>query len=114
MSRGVLITLDRERKLRFTINGLIDLEQALGAPLGVALMNRSQLRTARALIWKGLQHEDKRLTEERVGELLQDYLEQGGSLKNLTDTITEALKLSGIMPDNDDDDDPNAMAGAAN
>lgn len=112
MSRGVIINLDRERKLRYTINSLIELEQAIGGPLGGMLGNRTGLRMIRALVWVGLKHEQKGLTEDRVGELLQDYLNQGGSLESLGEKITEALKMSGILPD--DDADPNETAGAVN
>lgn len=96
--RSVLVTLDKERHLRFTINALSDLEEVLGMGLGEIFTAPGGLgiRTIRAALWSGLKHEDSALTVPRTGDLVQSYLESGGSFLVLGDAIRQALKLAGL------------------
>lgn len=50
---------------------------------------------------------------QRTGDLLQDYLEQGGSLVELMDKVRQALEKSGIMKFGEaEEEEGNAEAGA--
>ena len=74
------VVLDRPRKLRFDLNAMIRLEEALGINLlGQADENAEakveaealeSLRGIRAMLWACLIHEDPDLTPEYVGTLL--------------------------------------------
>lgn len=85
------ITLDKERTIKFTLNTLIEVEDALGHSLSEMGENVS-IRTIRTLLTAGLKHEDAELTETMVGGLItmdnmkevQDALAiaMGGSAKN--------------------------------
>jgi len=97
MTRYVEIELDRPRRLRYDINALADLEEALGVGLGAALSGeRMGIRTLRAMLWAGLRHEDPMLTIREAGELLNGYLERHGNLEGISQAINRALEASGI------------------
>jgi hypothetical protein len=66
----VKVTLDKERTLKFTLNSLVYAEEN-----GVDIQNMSKngsvkLKDLRTLLFAGLMHEDKELTAEAVGELI--------------------------------------------
>jgi hypothetical protein len=90
--KTVPITLDRPRHLRYNLNALI----ALGEALEINLLTKEgweeivgktardpdtqqdvlipavpSFRKVRAIVWAGLLHEDKTLTEDAVGDLLE-------------------------------------------
>lgn len=85
------IVLDKERTIKFTLNTLIDVEDALGYSLA-EMGDKVSIRAMRTLLTAGLRHEDAELTEEYVGSLItmenmQDVQEalgkaMGGSVKN--------------------------------
>lgn len=92
VERGeVKITLDKERTIKFTLNTLIEVEDALGHSL-TELGDNITIRAVRTLLTAGLRHEDAELTEQFVGSLItmdnmaevQDALgtAMGGSVKN--------------------------------
>lgn len=97
MPKSVSVRLDGERHLRFDINALADAEEALGVGLGQALQSRAGIRELRALLWAGLRWEDKKLTLERTGEILQEYVESGGDLTAVAEALTKALAASGLI-----------------
>lgn len=85
------ITLDKERTIKFTLNTLIEVEDALGHSLA-DLGDKITIRAMRTMLTAGLRHEDPELTEAYVGNLItmdnmgevQDALGKamGGSAKN--------------------------------
>jgi len=82
-ARGVI----RRRTFRFDLNALADFEQEVGMGFAQLMKSRAIFATARAMLWAGLKHEDSSLTIERVGDLLTDYMQQGGR-------VDEALQLA--------------------
>ena len=95
--RYVEIMMDRPRRLRFDINSLAELEEVTGTSL-FTLFSQEQMgiRFLRTFIWGGLRWEDRALTLQQVGDLIQEYLERGGSLAELAQSMTKALELSGL------------------
>ncbi|MDA2738376.1 hypothetical protein PDQ75_24795 [Bacillus cereus group sp. Bc015] len=85
------IMLDKERTIKFTLNTLIEVEDALGHSLA-ELGDKITVRAMRTMLTAGLRHEDPEITEAYVGELItmenmsevQDALGKamGGSVKN--------------------------------
>ena len=104
----------KSRPLRYRFNDVADVEEKAG--LGIAALfaeNRIGLHSIRLLIWGGLKWTDHGLTVQRTGDLLQDYLEQGGSLVELMDKVRQALEKSGIMKFGEaEEEEGNAEAGA--
>lgn len=63
----------KTRHIRFTFNALVALEEELGIPIseiGEIMSGSVSLTNLRRLVWAGLIHEDKDLTQEQVGEFL--------------------------------------------
>lgn len=67
----VKVLLDKERTLKFTLNSLVYAEEN-----GVDIQNmgkegKVKLKDLRTLLFAGLMHEDKELTAEAVGDLIE-------------------------------------------
>jgi len=85
----------RVRHLRYDFNALVALEEVLGSPMsevGNLVSGSVRLKDLRAIIWAGLLHEDKSLTEEDVGGWIEIP-----ELADVADKIRQAFEL--MMPD---------------
>jgi len=95
---GTPITLDKVRHLRYSANDIADIEEVLDAGFGVLMSPDAKIgfRHARAFLWGGLKHEDRRLQLPRgldfAGELIEQWYEKGGTLDSLYIKILVALK----------------------
>ena len=109
------IHLDKARKLRFDFNAIADLEQKAGVGIG-ALLSEEKVgfNTLRLMIWAGLRWEDKRLTTDQAGEMLQDFVENGGDLTYVSVLLTKALEKSGILGKQGDEEKNVQTEAAAN
>jgi len=88
----------KSRKLRYDFNAIADIEKAAG--LGIGAMfdeNRTGFNSIRLLVWGGLKWQERGLTVERTGQLVGDYLKDGGSLEELMGKVTDALRQSGVI-----------------
>ncbi|MGF9741577.1 hypothetical protein ABEX38_29860 [Priestia megaterium] len=71
-----VLHLDKERTLKFSLNALVEAEEALGFPLS-ELGDKMSIRAMRALLYAGLKHEDAELTELQVGDMItMDNMEE--------------------------------------
>jgi len=113
MPKAIDIVLDKPRKLRFDINALSDAEEALGMGLGALMRSQMGVRAIRALLWAGLKWEDRGLTLEKTGDIVQKHIESGGNLEGLGESISRALLASGLFDSEDEDDEKNTKAEAA-
>jgi hypothetical protein len=96
---AVPIELDRPRRLRFDVNALAELEMALGGQsFSEVLSGEMGLATIRALLWAGLRHEDRGITLERAGLLMQKAIEGGTPLTDILAKVSEAVTACGIFP----------------
>lgn len=72
----VTINLDRPRRLRYTMNALVNMEEALGKPIGQIISEFNAgvfgFKDIRAIIWAGLLHENPDLTQEQVGNIIDE------------------------------------------
>lgn len=84
---------DKPRRLRFDIQACMDLEAALGQPLGQIVMQLQSVSITAtcAAIWAGCKHEDPTLNVAGVRKRLQKYLDDGGTLKGVNDALNQAL-----------------------
>lgn len=90
----VMANLDRPRRLRYTMNALVNLEELLGRPFFDVLQDFGAghlgLRELRGILWAGLIHEDPDLTVEQAGALL----DEAGDLQTVALQIGEALQAA--------------------
>ena len=92
---GSVAICGREYPLRYSVNALCLLEDKAGGSLEELL--RKDVGGLRGLLWCGLLAENREMTLEAAGDLMQAYLESGGSLKELSAQITIALKNAGFF-----------------
>ena len=87
----VEIVLDKPRQIKFSIGVLRRAEAALGGfvgPLGLNILC--------SLLMYGLRADDQKLTLEKLDALLDKYLQDGGSMEEVSEKIQEALKRAGV------------------
>jgi len=95
------ITLDRPRHLRYTANAIADVEEVLGEGIGPLISSSRKVgfRHARAFLWAGLKHEDRKLQApgglERAGDLIDIWFANGGTLDGLYEKILKAMQADG-------------------
>lgn len=90
---GVFIVGGRSYPLRFTVNHICCLEEATKKPLS-ALLDGS-LQGVRDILWCGLMAEN--ITREDAGQIMQDYLDQGGSFADLSQILADAMADAGFF-----------------
>lgn len=84
-NKKVVITLDKERSIRFTLNSFRLLEKEFGIKIE-NLGDSINMETIQALLYVGLRHEDKSLTFEEVGDLV-DF----GNMAEVNEKLSEAF-----------------------
>ena len=101
MTGPVFISIGgKERRLRYDINAAAEMEELMGGKSLLYVMSNPMaagFSAVRILLWGGLKHAEKGLTLQRVGLLMQEYMEAGGSFGELAGKIGEAIKASKIM-----------------
>ena len=94
---------DKEYEIRYPINTL-----CMMADDGIDVMNISDMKiniaTIRDLFYYGLKHENKRITKNQAGDLIDDYIAEGHVFGELMDIIMEALGKSFGSKDDDGDE----------
>lgn len=85
----VSIMLDKKRTIRFTLNALAEIEDALGVPLSKLSEVELGVKTVRTMLWAGLLHEDETLTERQVGNWV-DF----ENLEEVQTKVTEAFSMA--------------------
>ena len=91
--RRDMLVNGREYEIKFTINTLCDM-----ATQGFDVMNMERtvinMVTIRDLLMFGLRHEQKKITKNQTGDLIDEYIASGGTFNALVDEIMTALGKS--------------------
>ncbi len=90
MKKGVAITLDRPRTLRYGMNALAKIEDLTGKSLLAFDLNNVGVKDLLVIIYCGLCHEDKNLTIEQVGDLIDEY----STISEIAEKLGEALTVA--------------------
>ena len=90
MKQGVTIQLDKPRTLRYGMNALAKIEDITKKPITKLDLNNVGIRDLLVIIFAGLCHEDKTLTVDKVGDLIEEY----SDINTLADKIGEAFTLA--------------------
>lgn len=91
MKKSVTIELDKARNLRYGINALVKVEELIGKPLTQLDLEHISIKDLRAILYAGLFHEDKDLTPEKTGELIDEYSSIGSVAEKLGEAFTLAF-----------------------
>ena len=83
----------KDYELRYGMNTL-----CIMCDNGIDVMNMSSIvvnvKTIRELFMYGIKHDNKKITQNQAGDLIDDYLAEGGSFEALVDEVLEALGKS--------------------
>lgn len=90
---GIFSVNGRTYPLHFTVNHICCLEETENKPL-TELLNGS-FYGIRNILWCSLMGEQ--ISREEAGQLLQDYLDQGGSLADLSQVLAQAMGDAGFF-----------------
>lgn len=96
MKAGITIQLDKPRTLRYGINALAKVEDLIGKPITSLDLNNVGIKDLLVIIYAGLYHEDKTLTVEKVGDLIDEY----SDITTMAEKIGEAFTLAFGKPSN--------------
>jgi len=88
----VEIKLDKTRYLQAGINSIIRIEAELNKPI-TELSENVKLTDLRTILYCLLVGHDKKLTQEKVGELMDIAIEEHG-MDYLSEKITEAMNAA--------------------
>ncbi len=98
------IRLDRVRTIKLGFNALADFEKEVGQTLMSLIAGKTQSEAQnvlgfnhmRVLLWAALRHEDKNLTVERAGELVEscDGADIGEKLGHVMSRLMEVFDAS--------------------
>ncbi|MGM7682658.1 hypothetical protein ACSVDA_10945 [Cytobacillus sp. Hm23] len=93
VEKGVKITLDKERILKYDLNSLVEIEEKYGKEGLTTVINKvkeGKLKDIRFLLYCGLIHEDDELTEKKVGALF-DFTNIQGIATTLMSAFVQSL-----------------------
>ena len=90
MKKGISINLDKPRTLRYGINALAKIEDITGRPITALDLNRVGIKDLLVFVYAGLYHEDKDLTVEQVGNIIDEY----SDINSVAEKVGEAFTLA--------------------
>lgn len=90
MKKSVTIELDKARNLRYGMNALVKIEELTGKPITKLDLESISMKDLRIIVYAGLCHEDKDLTLEGVGELIDNY----SDITQVANKIAEAFTIA--------------------
>ena len=95
----VLIELGgKTRRLKYTYNSTCDIEDKANAGIPELLSEkRIGFSTIRLLVWGGLKWENRGITIEAVGNMIEQYIDDGGDIAILMGFVAEALEKSKVL-----------------
>lgn len=92
----------RMRSLRYDMNAMASFEQETGMGLARLLETRAVFAATRALLWAGLRHGDRGLTVDRVGHLMQQFIDAGGGINELLERCVRVAVEQKAIPGRDE------------
>ena len=93
MAKTVMIQADKARNLKYGINQMVELEELLGKPVTNMDMENFSMKDLRAMVYVGLKWEDKKLTQEIAGDIMDTAIENDG-IESLSASIGKAMELA--------------------
>lgn len=100
MSSETTVRLDKERRLKYRVSDLRELCRRLGN-IGIKQLLEKladmDLEVLLHTLHVGLRHEESKMRIDRAEELLQIAIDQDGSLKQVMQSVVDALVASGVI-----------------
>ena len=92
MKQSIILEAEKARNIRFGINALCKAEEMLGKPI-TKINEDMGISEMRILLYCGLYWEDKELTLEGAGEVMDEVIANKG-IEYLTEKFKDAIELS--------------------
>lgn len=89
--KTITFDADKSRNLKFGMNALIQLEKELGKPLTSMGTDEFKLEDLRTMLYIGLKWEDKKLSQDSVGDIMDEAIAKHG-MEYLSTQLGEALQ----------------------
>ncbi len=96
----ITIAFDKPRTLTYRWTDLRVMSQRLGGCSLVEIVQKlgeSSPDSLHVALLVGLSHDDKRLTGQRLDDMIQSYIDKGGKLHELGPQILEAMMDDGLL-----------------
>ena len=93
----VLKIQDKEYLLKYDVNSLVLLEEISGYTLDHILQHGMGFKALRDMLFVGLRRNHKEIDMEQVGDLIQDFLNEGQSPAKLGELLYEAFSKSNLV-----------------
>lgn len=100
MERGIPITLDRERHVKFDYLALKTIQRRFGKPIGELFtdLTRLDLDAMTVMLVEGLRHEDKGLRQDHVdGWINEAIATRRLDVRDLLQVLNDAIVASGFF-----------------
>lgn len=91
MKKTVTIELDKARNLRYGMNALVKVEELTGKSITKLDLENLSMKDLRTILFAGLYHEDRELTPEKVGELIDEHSNIAAVAEKLGEAFTVAF-----------------------
>lgn len=91
-NKTVALKMDKVRNLRYGINAIIQLEELMGRSVS-EMTDDVSMKDLRTMLYVGLKWEDKELTEELTGDLMDLAIENEG-MEEVSNKIGKAFQLA--------------------
>lgn len=104
-----------DAEFRFTVSATRKLERACGGNLDWVVARGQAVDAVVLLVCYGLVWNDKKMTEEKAEHLVEDFIDAGGDVIELTKALYTGLAESGVYGRKKDDEaaDPLVTATAS-
>jgi hypothetical protein len=96
---------EKRRYLRFDLNALADFEQEVGMGFPMLMQSRAIFAATRALAWAGLKWQDRTLSIQGVGDLIQQFVDKGGDMSEVLGACMKAAQDQGALGKNKPEED---------
>ena len=90
MRKGITVELDKPRTLRYGMNALAKIEDITKKSIVSIDLNNIGIKDLLAIIYAGLYHEDKSLTLDKVGDIVDEY----SDMNTIAEKVGEAFTLA--------------------
>lgn len=89
-----MLIKDKEYNIRFTMNTLCTMSEQGIDVMNIENSGMNNIMLTRELLYYGLKHENKKITKAQTGDLIDDYIEEGGTFNELYMEVMLALAKS--------------------
>ena len=93
-------------KLRFDFNAICELEDLFGS-LDNLFADKKIAKNTRTLLWVGMKWDKPGLTIREAGDMINEYLSKGHKLDRLSEYLTKAMEMSGMLSAAEEDAEKN-------